>query len=110
GTRVPLSGTGLAPAVQLSSGSLAFGEQPVGTASGAQTVTITNMGTAPLSIPAVSLAGDNPGEFAIGTAVSGITLAPGESRALEVRFAPTRPGSRGALLVISDSAPGSPHL
>jgi chitodextrinase len=106
----PLSGTGIAPAVRLSSGTLAFAEQPVGTTSGAQTVTITNTGTAPLSIPSVSLAGDNPGEFAIGTAVSGVTLAPGESRMLDVRFAPTRPGSRSATLVISDNAPGSPHL
>src|SRR5207245_7020994 len=39
---VQLSGTGVGPAVTLSKTSLAFGEQPVGTTSGAQTITLTN--------------------------------------------------------------------
>src|SRR3989454_7734897 len=47
---VSLAGTGIAPAVTLPPASLAFGTQRVSTPSPVQTVTLTNSGTAPLSI------------------------------------------------------------
>src|SRR5207253_2119659 len=59
---VTLSGTGTTPtpAVSLAPTSLTFGSQLVGTASAAQTATVTNTGTAPLTISSVGLAGGNP--------------------------------------------------
>jgi probable HAF family extracellular repeat protein len=107
---VPLSGQGTAPAISLSARSLTFGAQLVGTTSVEQTFTILNPGTSPLAIHSLSLAGDCPHDFVIPGDLTGATIAPGQSRSVSVRFAPTAAGSRSAILTISDSAAGSPHL
>src|SRR5207249_4171967 len=63
-----ISGVGLAPAapaINLSPSSLAFGSQSIGTRSAARTVIVTNVGSAPLAIRSVGLAGPNASEFAI---------------------------------------------
>jgi hypothetical protein len=107
---VPLSGQGTAPALSLSAGSLTFAAQLVGTTSEAQSFTILNPGTSPLTIHSLSLAGDCPRDFVIPGDLTGATIAPGQSQSVSVRFAPTAAGSRRAILTISDSAAGSPHL
>ncbi len=61
---VGLSGTGTAPVASLSSPSLAFGTQNVGTTSALQTVIVTNTGTANLAISTVDLGGTNASDFA----------------------------------------------
>lgn len=61
--QVSLSGTGTQPALSLSTSSLAFGDQAVGTTSTAQTVTITNTGTSDLHVSTVSTSGANAGDF-----------------------------------------------
>lgn len=55
---VSLTGTGVAPEISLSPGSLTFGQQLVGTVSLPQAVTLTNTGTASLELSGVSLSGD----------------------------------------------------
>src|SRR3989449_593305 len=62
---VSLAGTGIVPAVTLAPTNLAFGAQRLSTTSPVQTVTLTNSGTATLSITSIVLAGLNPGDFAI---------------------------------------------
>src|SRR5208282_1777704 len=63
--RVSLTGTGvLVPAVSLNPASIAFGTQPVGTTSSAQTVTLSNTGNATLSITSIGITGTNPHQFA----------------------------------------------
>src|SRR2546426_566082 len=56
---VSLAGTGIVPAVTLAPTNLAFDTQRLSTTSPAQTVTLTNSGTATLSITSIALAGLN---------------------------------------------------
>src|SRR3989442_9268647 len=62
---VSLAGTGIVPAVTSAPTNLAFGDRRLSTTSPAQTVTLTNSGTATLSITSIALAGSNPGDFAV---------------------------------------------
>lgn len=103
---VALSGTGVAPAVSLSRGALAFGFQTVNTSSLAQAVTVTNTGSAPLGISAVTVAGD----FGFTGCASPLTLSPGASCALSIYFFPTATGNRTGSVSIASNASGSPHV
>jgi Abnormal spindle-like microcephaly-assoc'd, ASPM-SPD-2-Hydin len=110
---VPLTGTGVvsAPAVTLSPTGINFGSQLVGQKSGAQAVTLTNSGTAPLLISSISLSGTNAADFAQTNTcpISPGTLAPGANCTISVTFTPTATGARSASVSIGDNASGSPH-
>ena len=109
---VALSGTGAsAPAVTLSPASVTFGSEQVATSSPAQVVTLTNSGSAPLTISSQALTGNNPGDFTITTTcpVSPAALAAGGSCTTSVTFTPTAPGTRTASLTVSDDASSSPQ-
>jgi hypothetical protein len=108
---VGLSGTGTAPAVSLTPASLAFGSQSVGKASAAQTLTVKDSGTAPMSITGISVTGANASDFAQTSTcpVSPATLAAGASCAVSVTFTPAAVGSRTASLNVTDNAQGSPQ-
>ena len=110
---VPLTGTGVTPApgVALNPTSVNFGNQNVGTTSAAQTVTLTNNGTAALSITSITLSGANPGDFAESSTcpISPSTLAAGANCAISVTFTPSVDGARSASVSISDNASGSPQ-
>src|SRR5207244_983311 len=89
---VSLAGTGIAPAVSLAPTNLTFGTQRVSTPSPVQTVTLTNSGTAPLSIATAVLGGANAGDFALAsgtTCINGATLAAGANCVLNLTFTPT---------------------
>ena len=97
---VALSGTGIAPQVQFSASTLAFGQQPLGLASTAQTVTLSNPGNATLDIASIITSGD----FA-QTNSCGLMLSAGASCTLSVSFTPTAIGARsGSLTLLSDAA------
>src|SRR2546428_781114 len=109
---VSLAGTGIAPAVTLAPTNLAFGTQRVGTPSPVQTVTLTNSGTAPLSIATVVLGGANAGDFALAsgtTCINGATLAAGANCVLNLTFTPTAASARTATVTITDDAADSPQ-
>src|SRR3989441_899360 len=109
---VSLAGTGIVPAVTLAPTNLAFGTQRLSTTSPAQTVTLTNSGTATLSITSIALAGSNPGDFAIAagtTCMNGATVVAGASCLLNLTFTPTAASARTATVTITDDAPGSPQ-
>ncbi len=100
-----------APGVGTNPPSLSFGNQTIGTSSAPQTVTVTNTGTATLSISGVAIVGTNFADFVIGAdTCTGANIAPLGSCGVGVRFAPTAIGSRNAALAISDNAIGSPHV
>lgn len=103
---VALSGTGVAtaPSVSLAPTSLTFAPQLVNTTSASQTVTLTNNGTASLTISSTSASGD----FA-RTTTCGAALAVNASCTLSVTFTPTAVGNRNGTLSITDNASGSPH-
>ena len=103
--QVQLSGTGVGPAVKLSSTDVVFGEQPVGTTSGPQTVALTNTGNAPLTIAQVTPSGDFT-----QTNDCGSPLGAGAACTLSISFRPTTAGTTFGAIAISDNAPGNPHV
>jgi phosphodiesterase/alkaline phosphatase D-like protein len=105
---VALTGTGAAPAASLSPASLAFGNQPVGVASAAQAVTLTNSGTAALTLTSITFTGTNSGDFS-QTNNCGTSLAAGANCAISVTFKPAATGARSGTLTVTDNAPNSPQ-
>jgi hypothetical protein len=101
----PCSTTG--PFVSLSATFLSFAAQVMGTTSGAQPVTLTNIGSGPLTITGIVASGD----FAQtnNCPVSPVTLAAGTNCTLNVTFAPTAIGNRTGTVTITDNAPGNPQ-
>jgi hypothetical protein len=111
---VSLAGTGAAantPIVTLSPTTLTFASTTVGSTSAAQTVTLTNTGTAALTITGVTLTGTNTGDFAQTNTcpVSPATLAANANCTISVTFKPTATGARSANVSIADNATGSPQ-
>jgi hypothetical protein len=113
---VTLTGTGTAsgsggnsPSVSLSSTSLSFGSEPAGMTSAAQTVTLSNTGSAALSISSVAVGGTNPSEFSEIADTCGSSLAAGSKCTIEATFTPAAANSYRATLSITDNASGSPQ-
>src|SRR2546421_329710 len=111
---VALSGTGViaAAAVSLNPTSVSFGNQNVGIDSTAQTVTLTNSGTTPLSISSIALTGTNAADFAqTNTCPSGNNaLAAGSSCTISLTFTPGASGTRSANLTFTDNAADRPQV
>ena len=106
---VALSGTGVAPVVSLGgTTSISFGNQLVGSSSTAQLVTLSNTGTATLTISSIAIAGTNSGDFS-ETNTCGTSVSAGANCSISVTFKPTATGARSASLTITDNASGSPH-
>ena len=95
---VALSGVGVLPAASLSTASLTFANQLVGTGSGAQVVTLNNPGNATLNIASIVVSGD----FA-NTTTCGATLLAGANCAISVTFTPTATGTRTGAITITDN-------
>ncbi|MBX3675229.1 MAG: choice-of-anchor D domain-containing protein [Burkholderiales bacterium] len=105
---LPLTGNGVAVPVAIPSllpSALTFPTQTVGTTSAAQSVTLSNAGTAPLAIASIITEGD----FAQSNACPS-SLAPSASCGISVTFSPVAPGSRSGFLKVFDDAAGSPHF
>jgi len=98
-----LSGTGTAPVAVLSPTSLNFGNQKQQTTSAAQTVTLSNTGTAQLTINSIAIGGTNAGDFS-RTTTCGATLAAGSNCTVSVKFKPTKKGTRTATLTVTDNS------
>ena len=98
------------PIATLSSTSLNFGNQLVGTTSASQQVSITNTGTATLAISSISITGTNSGDFAATPCALPSQVLPGASCNIQIDFTPTASGTRNATLSITDDAAGSPQV
>jgi FtsP/CotA-like multicopper oxidase with cupredoxin domain len=106
---VALTGTGIQAAVSLSPSSHNFGAVTAGQTSQPFAFTLTNSGTAALTINNVSLGGNNGNRFT-QTNNCGASLAIGASCTINVTFRPQKAGTAySATLQISDNAPGSPQ-
>src|SRR4029077_7165087 len=101
---LPLTGTGIGPAIAFSPSSLNFSGQLIGNTSTAQTITLSNAGNATLQIVAIGISGDFAQKNQCGS-----SLAAGASCSVTVTFTPSAGGARGGALTINDNAPGSPH-
>ncbi|HEY6936291.1 MAG TPA: choice-of-anchor D domain-containing protein [Terriglobales bacterium] len=109
---VPLSGTGIAPVASVSPAALVFSNTTVGVLSTAQTVNLSNTGTAPLTINSIALSGGNSGDFAQSSncGLFPATLQPNAGCVITVTFKPTAMGTRSTVLVINNSDPVNPKL
>ncbi len=106
---VALSGTGTGGlTVTVSPSTLSFGKVNVGTTSPTKNVTVTNTGSAAVSISNIGITGTNAGDFG-QTNNCGSSLGVGASCTIGVAFTPTVTGKRSAVLSISDNADGSPQ-
>jgi hypothetical protein len=101
-----LSGTGLkaVPILGLTTTPLAFGNQLLNTAGNTDTVVLTNSGTGPLTVTAVSTTGD----FSETTNCSSIAI--GAQCSVAVGFTPTQTGLRSGQLSITDNVGNSPQF
>ncbi len=101
---VDLFGTGVAPAVGLTSTSLTFVAQLVGTTGDSQIVTLTNTGSASLNFSSIVASGD----FA-QTNDCGTSVAAAASCTITVSFTPTGDGIRNGEVILSSNDPNSPQ-
>ncbi len=101
---VGLTGTGVGQTVQLSSTSLSFANQSIGSTSPAQTVTLMNISSVTLNVTSIVASGDfaqvNNCESVVGA---------GGSCAISVTFTPTATGTRTGSLTITDNGYASPQ-
>lgn len=93
------------PMATISTTSLTFAKQKIGTTSSAMTVTISSRGTAPLSISKLMTTGD----YAATSACANAPIDPGKDCIINVTFTPTGTKVRTGTLVIMDDAAGSPR-
>ena len=106
---VNLTGTGKAPVAVVSPTSVTFTGQAVGTSSTAQQVTVTNTGTAGLTISHIVVTGDFS-EMNNCAGNPNPPNPPGVDCLISIVFSPTALGNRTGMLTITDNAPGSPHM
>jgi Abnormal spindle-like microcephaly-assoc'd, ASPM-SPD-2-Hydin/HYDIN/CFA65/VesB-like, Ig-like domain/Cep192 domain 4 len=100
---IALSGTGTQGALSANPSSVNFGSVLVGN-SGSVSVTLSNPGTAPISVTAASASGTG---FSIGGFTAG-TLNPGETSSFTVTFSPAAANSSTGTVSVISNAPGSP--
>jgi len=95
------------PDATISTASLSFSDTVVGTASASQSVTLNNIGTAPLTITGIAPTGD----FSQTNTCPG-TLPAGQNCTASVAFTPTAPGTRTGSVAFSftGAAAKSVHL
>jgi hypothetical protein len=101
-----LSGVGFGPVAELSPASLNFGSVAVGTASPAQTITVSSTGSAALTITNIAFSGS--GDYS-QTNTCPATLAIASNCAISVTFTPGAVGARNGTLLVSDNTAASPH-
>ncbi|RXH54741.1 multicopper oxidase, type 2 [Granulicella sibirica] len=98
-----LTGTGLAPQATLTPTTKDFGNVTVAGESPTDTFSLTNAGTAPLSISSIALTGASSTGFVISENQCGTSLDPGTSCTIGVTFLPTQVGQVVATLAVVDS-------
>jgi FtsP/CotA-like multicopper oxidase with cupredoxin domain len=102
-----LTVTANGPVLTLAPTALTFSSAPNVT-SAAQTVTVSNTGSAPLRINSITLGGTNPGRFGLtqNCPIGGTGLAVGGSCTISVTFTPNNnPATRTALVRVNVAAP-----
>jgi Bacterial Ig-like domain (group 3)/Abnormal spindle-like microcephaly-assoc'd, ASPM-SPD-2-Hydin len=98
-------------AVSLSAAGLSFGTVTTGSSSEPQTLTVTNSGTAALSISALTIGGAGAAEFtASADTCSGTSLAVAASCSVHVTFSPSAAGEASATLSVAGDAADSPSV
>ena len=94
-----------APGLTLSPQQISFGNQALNTTSNPTTVTLTNEGSAPLSINSISASGNFTQSNGCGT----LLPSGGATCTIQVTFSPSQAGQQTDEVLISDNSAGSPH-
>ena len=99
------------PAIALAPSSLSFGSQAVSTASAAQTMTVTNNGSAPLTVRRIAVSEAQlplgpQAEFTSTDTCIGASVAAAQSCSISVRFVPAAAGARSATMTIYANVAG----
>lgn len=95
------------PQAKLSTTSVTFGNQAVGTTSSSHTVTVTNVGTGKLTVSSFSV---SPSQFVVSGPAS-TSLAPGYSAKYSITFKPTTTSSySGTLTFKTNSTTSAPAV
>ena len=103
------NGAGVAvPDLQLSSRRLVYTTQ--GNADAVQTLSLRNIGSGPLEITNLSLAGGDAAQFSLANTSLPFTLQANETRDVQVTFSPNTLGPKGALLNVRSNDPDSASL
>jgi hypothetical protein len=102
---IQLVGTGVTTAT-LTPAAMAFASTAVGSTSAAQTATLTNTGSAVLTISSIALGGAQAGSFVKST-TCGASLAAGANCTINVAFAPGATGALAATLTVADNTAAS---
>lgn len=103
---IELSGAGTG--IKLSTGSLNFGTEKVGTASKSQVVTATNVGSSTVTFASVSIGGQQRLNFSDTSDCTAQALQPGASCTATVTFDPTTTGALNANLYFTQKTqPGA---
>jgi Beta-propeller repeat/Cep192 domain 4 len=98
--------TGSTSTVQLSASSLNFGTQSIGVTTAPQTVTVTNVGSSPLTISGIVASSD----FAETDNCTKAPLQPSTNCVVNVSYSATTSGASLGALTITDNVPGSPQV
>jgi Abnormal spindle-like microcephaly-assoc'd, ASPM-SPD-2-Hydin len=101
---IPLSGAAVQAQLSSNPATFNFGSVQVGN-TGSEQITLTNGGTATVSITQASSAGAG---FSITGLPSGLTIAAGQSASFTAQFSPTSSGNGSGSISISSNAPNSP--
>jgi hypothetical protein len=95
-----------AAAAALAPSLIIFPAEPVGTTSADQTVTISDLGSAPLTVSNATVSGD----FSLdGNGCGSVIAAAGGTCTISINFTPTAAGTRNGTLTVTDNSAGSPH-
>jgi HYDIN/CFA65/VesB-like, Ig-like domain/Abnormal spindle-like microcephaly-assoc'd, ASPM-SPD-2-Hydin len=103
-TVISLSAAGVQPLISVVPSSVNFGNVTVGLTN-TQTVTVSNLGGASLSV--TQTAGPGAG-FSLSGLLLPLTLAPGQSSSFTLSFAPASSGAFTSSLALVSNAPASP--
>jgi len=104
--RVQVFGYTSSPQISLNPVIVDFGPVVVGDSSNLQIISITDNGTADLSIGTITLSGTNADQFTIvSDNASNQAITPGASKAVRITFTPTKMGAKTATLSIPSNSP-----
>lgn len=105
---VTLTGTAIAHPLALSRTSIAFARTTVGATSAATATTLSNRGTAAVTLSPLVFGGANPSQYTFTANTCGATLAAAATCSFSVAFKPTSTGSKPATVVVAPA--GLPNL
>jgi hypothetical protein len=104
---IAISGTAVAPRLELSATALGFGARPVGERTDALPLRLTNAGSAPLAISELDLTGPDTSAFVLGQdSCSGRRLAPRQRCEIAFDFRPRHAGAHQARLAVATDQRG----